>query len=79
MKIDLSKLRELREKAELTRRELADRIGCREFTIYRWENDKTQRPLPIYQKALSDFYKENGNWIKNSLNVPGLNLLKCCF
>jgi len=61
MKIDLSKLRELREKAELTRIELADKIGCREFTIVRWENGETKRPLPIYQKALSDFYKENGN------------------
>ena len=61
MKIDLSRLRELREKAELTRRELADIIGCREFTIFRWEEGKTQRPLPIYQKALFNFYKENGN------------------
>jgi len=59
MKIDLSKLRELREKAELTRRDLADRIGCREFTIVRWEKGETKRPLPIYQKALSDFYEEN--------------------
>ena len=61
MKIDLSKLRKLREKAELTRRELADRIGCREFTIVRWEKGKTKRPLPIYQKALFAFYEENGN------------------
>ena len=59
MKIDLSRLREIREKAELTRRDLADIIGCREFTIVRWEIGKTKRPLPIYQKALSDFYEEN--------------------
>ena len=58
MKVDLSKLRELREKAELTRVELADRIGCREYTIVRWEIGKTKNPLPIYKKALINFYKE---------------------
>ena len=61
MKIDLSRLRELRGKAELTRRELADMIGCREFTIYRWEKGETQSPLPVYREALSNFYKENGD------------------
>ena len=58
MKIDLSRLRELREKAELTRRELADIIGCREHTIIRWELGTTKKPLPIYQKALAGFYTE---------------------
>jgi len=58
MKIDLSRLRELREKAELSRRELADRIGCREYTIVRWEGGKSKRPLPIFQQALVNFYKE---------------------
>ena len=58
MNIDLSRLRELREKAGLSRIDLADRIGCREYTIYRWEEGKTQRPLPIYKKALTAFYAE---------------------
>lgn len=58
MKIDLSKLRELREKAQLTRRDLADDIGCREHTIIRWETGKTKNPLPVYKKALLDFYKK---------------------
>jgi len=58
MKIDLSRLRELREKAGLSRIELARRIDCREYTIYRWEEGKTQKPLPIYQKALAAFYTE---------------------
>ncbi len=57
MKIDLSRLRELREKEGLSRIELAKKIGCREYTIYRWEEGKTQRPLPIYREALSKFYK----------------------
>jgi len=40
MKIDLTKLKELRVKAGLTRddiflRELADKIGCREIVIIR--------------------------------------------
>ena len=61
MKIDLSRLRELREKAELTRRELADIIGCREHTIIRWELGTTKKPLPIFKEALISFYKENGN------------------
>jgi len=58
MIIDLSKLRKTREKANLTRRELADKIGCREHTIVRWELGTTRKPLPIYQKAIMDFYKE---------------------
>ncbi|MBA7548747.1 hypothetical protein ES705_41213 [subsurface metagenome] len=58
MRIDLSKLRKLREKAGLTKIELADKIGCREYTIVRWEEGKIQRPLPVYQKALANFYTE---------------------
>ena len=58
MKIDLSKLRKLREKAGLTRAELAIRIDCREHTIVRWELGKTKNPLPIYRKALAVFYAE---------------------
>ena len=61
MRIDLTKLRELREKAGLTRVELADKIGCREHTIVRWEIGETKNPLPIYKKALVGFYAENGN------------------
>ena len=56
--INLSKLRELRIKAGLTRRELADRIGCREHTIVRWELGKSKKPLSPYRIALEEFYKE---------------------
>jgi len=45
MNIDISKLRELREKAGLTKRDLADKIGCREPTIVRWENGENKKPL----------------------------------
>lgn len=58
MRIDLSKLRGLREKAGLTRADLAIRLGCREHTIVRWELGTTKNPLPIYKKALINFYKE---------------------
>ena len=58
MKIDLNKLREIREGAGLTRRDLADRIGCRELTIIRWENGGSKKPLPPYRKALEEFYQE---------------------
>jgi transcriptional regulator with XRE-family HTH domain len=58
MKIDLTKLRELREKAGLTRREFADRIGCRELTIIRWESGNSKKPLPPYRQALEKFYEE---------------------
>ena len=58
MKIDLSRLRELRIKAGLTRRELADKIGCKEFSIIRWETGKVKKPLTPYVKALEVFYKE---------------------
>ena len=58
MKIDLSKLRELREKAGLTRRDLADKIGCREHTIVRWENGENKKPLSPYRKELEKFYEE---------------------
>ena len=58
MKLDLTKLRELRIKAGLTRRELADKIGCREHSIVRWELGHIKKPLLPYQKALEEFYKE---------------------
>jgi len=58
VKIDLSKLRELREKAGLTRRELAGRIGCIELTILRWENGGSKKPLYPYRKELEKFYTE---------------------
>jgi len=58
MNIDLNKLRELREKAGLTRRDLADKIGCREHTIVRWENGEIKKPLSPYRKQLESFYEE---------------------
>ena len=50
--------KELREKAGLTRRDLADKIGCREHTIFRWENGENKKPLSPYRKELENFYKE---------------------
>ena len=58
MKIDLSKLKELRKRAGMTRRELADRIGCREHSVVRWELGHIKKPLSPYRKALEDFYTE---------------------
>ena len=58
MRVDLSKLRGLREKAGLTRAELAIRFKCREHTIVRWELGETKDPLPIYKEALINFYRE---------------------
>jgi DNA-binding XRE family transcriptional regulator len=58
MDIDLSKLKELRKKAGLTRRDLADKIGCREHTIVRWENGENKKPLSPYRKELEKFFSE---------------------
>lgn len=58
MKLDLNRLRELREKAGLTRIALAKRIGCREMAIIRWENGAVKDPLPPYRKELEKFYAE---------------------
>jgi DNA-binding XRE family transcriptional regulator len=58
MNIDLSKLRELREKAGLTRRDLADKIGCREHTIIKWENGENKKTLSPNRKELEKFYTE---------------------
>ena len=62
MPIDLTKLKELRIKAEMTRKEFAETIGqgCLELTVYRWETGKIKKPIPVYQKALVKFYKEMG-------------------
>jgi len=61
MKIDLSKLMELRKKLGLTRKEFADTVGkgCIEHTVYRWEKGITKKPLPVYQESLEKFYKKN--------------------
>lgn len=66
MNVDLSKLRELREKSGLTRRGLADKIGCREHTIVRWENGENKKPLSPYRKELEKFFFGNVNEIKNT-------------
>lgn len=58
MRIDLKKLRKLREKAGLTRREFADKIGCREHSIVRWELGHIEKPLLPYRKELEKFYRE---------------------
>jgi len=58
MKIDLTKLREIREALKLTRKELAEEIGCIENTISRWENGTTEKPLGIYRKSLEKFYEK---------------------
>ena len=58
MNIDLIKLRELREKAGLTRRDLADKIGCREHNIVGWENGENKKPLSPYRKELEKFFSE---------------------
>lgn len=60
MEIDLSKLKELRIRAGLTRKEFAETIGqgCLELTVYRWETGKIKKPIPVYQKALVKFYKD---------------------
>jgi len=58
MNIDLSKLRELRENAGLTRRDLADKIDCQEHTIIRWENGENKKTLSPYRKELEKFYTE---------------------
>ena len=58
MKIDLKKLKKLRVKAGLTKIELANRIGCREMAITRWEEGIVKRPLPPYLKELEKFYSE---------------------
>ena len=59
MKIDLSKLREYREKVGMTRKEFAETVGqgCIELTVVRWENGTTKKPLKIYRKSLEKFYK----------------------
>ncbi|MCK4445679.1 MAG: helix-turn-helix domain-containing protein [Candidatus Marinimicrobia bacterium] len=60
MEIDLTKLKELRIKAEMTRKEFAESVGqdCRELTVYRWETGKTKKPIPVYLKSLENFYKK---------------------
>ena len=62
MEIDLTKLKELRIRAGLTRKEFAETVGegCLELTVYRWETGKIKKPIPVYQKALVKFYKSIG-------------------
>ena len=60
MTIDLTKLKELRLKADMTREEFARTVGqnCKEITVYRWETGKTKKPIPVYLKSLENFYKK---------------------
>ena len=60
MTVDLSKLKELRLKAEMTREEFASSVGqgCKEITVYRWETGKIKKPIPVYLRSLENFYKK---------------------
>jgi len=58
LKIDLSKLRELREEAGFTRKELSNIIGCTELTLLRWESGRIKKPLLPYRERLEKFYLE---------------------
>ena len=60
--IDLSKLKELRLKAQMTREEFAKSVGqgCKEITVYRWETGRVKKPLQVYLKSLENFYKSMG-------------------
>lgn len=46
-------LREAREAANLTQRELADRLGVSRRSVQGWENGLT--PLPAHRRAIRDF------------------------
>lgn len=59
MRIDLSRLRELRLAVGLTKKEFSDVIGCIENTISRWENGTTKKPLRIYLKELEKFFRKH--------------------
>ena len=61
MRIDLSRLRKLRLAVGLTKKELADVIGCIENTISRWENGTTEKPLGIYRKSLEKFFRKHAH------------------
>jgi len=61
MRIDLSRLRKLRLAVGLTKKELADMIGCIENTISRWENGTTEKPLGIYRKSLEKFFRKHAH------------------
>ena len=60
--IDLTKLKGLRIKAEMTRKEFAETVGkgCLEITVYRWETGKIKKPIPVYLRELVKFYKSMG-------------------
>lgn len=62
MLIDLTKLKGLRIKAEMTRKEFAESVGqgCLELTVYRWETGKIKKPIPVYLRELVRFYKSMG-------------------
>ena len=61
MNINLNRLRELRLAIGLTKKELADMIGCIENTISRWENGTTEKPLGVYRKSLEKFFRKHAH------------------
>jgi len=71
MRINLNRLRELRLAIGLTKKELADMIGCIENTISRWENGTTEKPLGIYQKSLEKFFRKHAHVLQPMYTNPG--------
>ena len=60
------KLRELREDRDLTQKQIADMLSCKQNTYQQYESGKRQLPLQAL-KALCLFYKVSADYI---LDLP---------
>jgi DNA-binding transcriptional regulator YiaG len=54
---EIRELKELREKCNIPRSEIAQQLRCGEFTIFRWEHGRAV-PAPYYKRELQKLLKK---------------------
>jgi len=59
-KLDQHDIKDLRKRAQLTQKEMAEFLGVAEFTIRRWEKGEA-RPSQLAQRQLQRLHRKNSH------------------
>ena len=60
VKLDQHAIKDLRKRAKLTQKQMANILGVAEFTIRRWENGES-RPSQLARRQLQRLHKKNSH------------------
>ncbi len=60
VKLDQHDIKDLRKRAKLTQKQMADILGVAEFTVRRWEKGEA-RPSQLARRQLQRLHKKNNH------------------